>query len=63
MQFSRLIASALALAAGGLAVDFEKSILVTYERQAPRVSQMIDDAKSAIINAGGKITHEFKFIK
>lgn len=58
-----ILAGALALTPAALAVDIQKSVLVTYNREAPRLTQMIDDAKGAILSAGGKITHEFKFIK
>lgn len=58
-----ILAGALALTPTALAVDIQKSILVTYNREAPRLTQLIDDAKGAIVQAGGKITHEFKFIK
>ncbi|CAI4219696.1 unnamed protein product [Parascedosporium putredinis] len=57
-----ILAGALALAPGVLSVGVEKSVLVTYNRDAPRVSSLIDQAKAAIQKAGGKITHEFKFI-
>lgn len=63
MRLLTILAGALALAPGALSVDVEKSILVTYNREAPRLSQLIGDAKDAILKAGGKITHEFKFIK
>lgn len=58
-----ILAGALALAPGILAVNIEKSILVTYNREAPSVAQLINDAKSTILEAGGRITHEFKFIE
>lgn len=58
-----ILAGALALTPAALAVDIQKSVLVTYNREAPRLTQLIDDAKGAILSAGGKITHEFKFIK
>ncbi|SPO05315.1 related to serine proteinase inhibitor IA-2 [Cephalotrichum gorgonifer] len=57
-----ILSGALALASGVLSVDVEKSVLVTYNREAPRLTALIDQAKDAILKAGGKITHEFKFI-
>lgn len=58
-----ILAGALALAPAALAVSVEKSILVTYNREAPRLTQLMSDAKNAILEAGGRITHDFKFIE
>lgn len=58
-----ILAGALALIPGALSVGVEKSVLVTYNRDTPSVNSLIDQAKDAIYKAGGKITHEFKFIK
>ncbi|KEZ40959.1 hypothetical protein SAPIO_CDS7861 [Scedosporium apiospermum] len=57
-----ILAGALALVPGALSVGVEKSVLVTYNRDTPSVNSLIDQAKDAIYKAGGKITHEFKFI-
>jgi hypothetical protein len=58
-----IVASALALVPSALSVNVQKSVLVTYDREAPKLMQMIDRAKEAVTTAGGKITHEFKFIQ
>ena len=58
-----ILAGALALAPAALAVPVEKSILVTYNKEAPRLTQLLSDAKGAVLEAGGRITHEFKFIQ
>lgn len=62
MRLLAILAGALALVPRALSVDIEKSILVTYNREAPRLAQLIDDAKSTVLEAGGRITHEFKII-
>ena len=48
---------------GALAVSVEKSILVTYKKGAPSINSLMDQARGAIEKAGGRIEHEFKFIR
>jgi hypothetical protein len=55
--------AALLVAPGALAVAVEKSILVTYKKDAPSISSLMDQARGAIDRAGGRIEHEFKFIR
>lgn len=58
--FSFLIA-ALTLLSGVIAVDIQKSVLITYPPETP--DGIVTDAKKAIVDAGGTITHEYKLIK
>lgn len=62
MRLSAILVGALALVPGALAVGVEKSILVTYNREAPSVNSMVDQAKAEIIKAGGVITHTYNII-
>jgi hypothetical protein len=58
--FSFLIA-ALTLVSGVIAVDIQKSVLITYPPATP--DGIVADAKKAILEAGGTITHEYTLIK
>jgi hypothetical protein len=58
--FSFLIA-ALTLLSGVIAVDIQKSVIVTYPPETP--DSVVIQAKKAIIDAGGMITHEYTLIK
>ncbi|KAG7285328.1 hypothetical protein NEMBOFW57_009950 [Staphylotrichum longicolle] len=58
--FSFLIA-ALTLVAGVIAVDIQKSVIVTYPPETP--DSIVNQAKKAIVDAGGIITHEYTLIK
>ncbi|KAK4122573.1 hypothetical protein N657DRAFT_620455 [Parathielavia appendiculata] len=58
--FSFLIA-ALTLFSGVMAVDIEKSVLITYRPETP--DSIISQAKKAVVDAGGVITHEYTLIK
>jgi hypothetical protein len=44
-----------------LALTPQKAVVVTYPENTP--DSVMDQAKQAIINAGGMITHEYKLIK
>lgn len=46
-----------------LAVSVQKSYLVTYKEETPSLGSLMDQARQAIITAGGRIEHEFKFIR
>ncbi|KAJ4306834.1 hypothetical protein N0V88_000205 [Collariella sp. IMI 366227] len=46
---------------GAIAVDIQKSVLVTYPPETP--NSVVDQAKKAIVDAGGVITHEYTLIK
>jgi hypothetical protein len=60
MKFSSL-AGALALLSGVVAVDIQKSVIVTYPPETP--NSIVDQAKKAIVDAGGIITHDYNLIK
>lgn len=56
------ITAVLALTVGSLAaVQPQKSVIVSYEQSTP--DSYIEQAKEAIIEAGGKITHTYSLIK
>lgn len=58
--FSFLIA-ALTFFSGVIAVDIQKSVLISYPPETP--DSVVDNAKKAIKDAGGVITHEYTLIK
>ncbi|KAK4251622.1 hypothetical protein C7999DRAFT_27696 [Corynascus novoguineensis] len=58
--FSFLI-GALALVSGVMAADVQKSVLVTYPPETP--DSVVSQAKQAVVDAGGVITHEYTLIK
>ncbi|KAK4111137.1 hypothetical protein N656DRAFT_734473 [Canariomyces notabilis] len=58
--FAFLLAS-LTLLSGVIAVDIQKSVLITYPAETP--DSIVDQAKKAIVEAGGVITHEYTLIK
>ncbi|KAK6210884.1 hypothetical protein LQW54_005761 [Pestalotiopsis sp. IQ-011] len=61
MRFFTIAAAALACASGALAVDQQKSVIVTFPNDV--ASDVIDRAMSEIKKAGGVITHEYNLIK
>lgn len=61
MKVFSFVIAALTLAAGVSAVDIQKSVLFTYPRETP--DSVVDQAKKAIKDAGGLITHEYTLIK
>ncbi|KAL1840517.1 hypothetical protein VTJ49DRAFT_338 [Mycothermus thermophilus] len=44
-----------------MAVDVLKSVLITYPPETP--DSVVNQAKKAVVEAGGIITHEYKLIK
>ena len=63
MQFLRaLFLTLLALVAlVAAATQPQKSVIITWSSDTP--SHVIDQARDAILNAGGIITHEYKILK
>lgn len=61
MRLFSFVLAALALFSGAIAVDIQKSVLVTYPPETP--NSVVDQAKKAIVDAGGIITHEYTLIK
>jgi hypothetical protein len=60
----KLIAYLLALltvVSGALAVDVQKAFIVSYPSDTP--NKVVDQAKKAVLDAGGVITHEYHLIK
>jgi hypothetical protein len=58
--FTFLIAT-LSLFAGVIAVDIQKSVIISYPDTTP--DSVVEQAKKAIIEGGGVITHEYHLIK
>jgi hypothetical protein len=56
------LASILAIAPGALSVSSEMHIIATYKDGTPDVQRLIDQATSAIREAGGQIKHKFDLI-
>lgn len=61
MRLFSFLITALTLLSGVIAVDIQKSVLITYPPETP--NNVVADAKKAIVEAGGTITHEYKLIK
>ena len=61
MKFFGFVLGALALVSGAIAVDVQKSVIITYKENTP--DSVIRDAKKAIVDAGGVITHEYTLMK
>jgi hypothetical protein len=61
MRLFAFVLAALTLFAGVIAVDVQKSVIVTYPLETPDF--VLDEAKKAIIESGGIITHEYSIIK
>ncbi|KAH6688404.1 hypothetical protein F5X68DRAFT_260901 [Plectosphaerella plurivora] len=62
MRPSTILVAALAVVPGALAVDKMKNVIVWLEDESLPMS-IIDKAKNAIIDAGGKVTHDYTFIR
>ncbi|KAF7558624.1 hypothetical protein G7046_g5542 [Stylonectria norvegica] len=56
------LTAALAILPGALAVDQKKSAIVWFENDSTPDS-VVNEAKQALIKAGGKITHVYTIIK
>lgn len=61
MRLFSFLLTALTLVAGVVAVDIQKSVLITYPPETP--DDVVSKAKDAIVDAGGVITHEYTLIK
>ena len=61
MRPSALLFAALAVFSGVSAVDVQKSVIITYPPETP--NSVLDQAKKAIEDGGGLITHEYQLIK
>ncbi|KAJ3532609.1 hypothetical protein NM208_g8369 [Fusarium decemcellulare] len=61
MRLLPFIATALAVVPSALAVDQKKSAIVWFEDDSTPDS-IVEEAKNALIDAGGKITHGFSVI-
>ncbi len=61
MKLIAYLMAAVALAAGVLAVDVQKQVIISYPSDTP--DWVVNEAKEAIIKANGIITHEYNLIK
>lgn len=61
MRLFSIVIAALTLLSGVIAVDIQKSVLITYPKDTP--DSVVNQAKKAIVDAGGLITHEYTLIK
>lgn len=61
MRLLALLVAALTIISGAIAVDVQKSVIITYPQNTP--DSVLDQAKKAIEDAGGIITHNYQFIK
>lgn len=61
MRLFSFFLAALTLFSSALAVDIQKSVIVSYPEGTPE--SVLDQAKDAIRQAGGQITHEYTLIR
>ncbi|KAL2018534.1 hypothetical protein VTK56DRAFT_746 [Thermocarpiscus australiensis] len=61
MRLFSFVLATLSLLSAAIAVDIQKSVLITYPPETP--DSIVDQAKKAIEDAGGVITHEYTLIK
>ncbi|KAK4040471.1 hypothetical protein C8A01DRAFT_46190 [Parachaetomium inaequale] len=61
MRLFSFLLAALTLLSGVIAVDIQKSVLITYPPETP--DSVVSQAKKAVVDAGGVITHEYTLIK
>jgi len=61
MRVFAFLIAALSLFAGIIAVDIQKSVIISYPAETP--DSVVEQAKKAIIDGGGMITHEYNLIK
>lgn len=61
MKLFALLVAALSLVCAAVAVDVQKSVIITYPADTP--DTVLDQAKQAIREGGGAITHEYRLIK
>jgi len=61
MRVFAFFIAALTFFSGVIAVDIQKSVLISYPAGTP--DSVVTKAKHAIVDAGGVITHEYSLIK
>ncbi len=61
MRLFSFFIAALTLFSSVIAVELQKSVLITYPPETP--DSVVNQAKKAIVDAGGVITHEYTLIK
>ena len=61
MRLFGFLIAALSLIAGVIAVDIQKSVIITYPANTP--DSVLAQAKKAIVDNGGSITHEYQMMK
>ncbi|KAL2170917.1 hypothetical protein VTG60DRAFT_4321 [Thermothelomyces hinnuleus] len=61
MRLFTFLVATLTLLSGAFAADIQKSVLVTYPPETP--DSVVEQAKKAVVDAGGVITHEYTLIK
>ncbi|KAL8380979.1 hypothetical protein RB595_005329 [Gaeumannomyces hyphopodioides] len=61
MKFSAIFVPALTVLASAAPVEKQKQVIVSYPNETP--NSVIDQAKQAIREGGGVITHDFELIK
>lgn len=55
------LVATLSIICAAVAVDVQKSVIITYPAETP--DSILDQAKDAIRDGGGVITHEYQLIK
>lgn len=61
MRLIAFLVAALTIVSGAFAVDVQKSVVITYPSNTP--DSVLDQARHAIEESGGIITHEYHLIK
>jgi len=61
MKLLSVFVAVLSIICAAVAVDVQKSVIITYPADTP--NSILDQAKQAIRDGGGIITHEYQLIK
>lgn len=61
MKLLAFLVATLSIICAAVAVDVQKSVIITYPAETP--DSILDQAKDAIRDGGGVITHEYQLIK
>ncbi len=62
MKVSTILVTALTSVGAALAVDVQKSVIISYP-DPTTPNSVIDQAKDAVRQSGGIVTHEYQLIK
>lgn len=61
MKSLAFLLTTLTLLSGAVSASGQKSVIISYPPETP--DSIVDQAKKAVVDAGGVITHEYQLIK